>query len=143
MCTLCSSTLPFFRIMIYRLQKAKVILQCRVHHLKSLITSIPVSEAEELSSLHISVATCYKRLAVGTENTSILCGYISSALKHCKLALELDSNCEEGVWLSKLLERQQDVEIKKKFATERLSEGTTCTATKAEIRMAKPVQVHA
>ena len=115
-------------------------LQCRVHHLKSLITSIPVSEAEELSFLHISIATCYKRLAVGTENTNE-CGYISSALKHCKLALELDSKCEEGIWLSKLLERQQDVEIKKKLAMERLSGGATCTARKAELSMPKPAQV--
>ena len=123
-----------------RLQKAKVILQRRIRHLKSLITSntIAAADAEELSSLHISIATCYKRLVVGAENKGI-CGYISSALKHCKLALELNTKSEEGLWLSNLLERQQDVETKKKLAIERLSEGTIMRRT--ELSMPNPVQV--
>ena len=123
-----------------RLQRAKLIFQCRIEHLKSLITSNAISTAdtEDLSSLHISTASCYKRLAAGAENRSI-CGYISSALKHCKLALELDSKCEEGLWLTKLLERQQDVEFKKQLAAERLSEETIVRRT--ELRMPNPIQV--
>ena len=76
---------------------------------------------------------------MGAESNLSICGYISSALKHCKLALELDSKCEEGLWFSKLLERQKDVETKKKLVTERLSEGRT--GRKAELTMPDPVQV--
>ena len=76
---------------------------------------------------------------MGAENSCICGGYISSALKHCKLVLELDSKCEEGLWLSKLLERQKDVESKKKLATERLIEGTNSIG--AELSMPNPVQV--
>ena len=78
---------------------------------------------------------------MGTEDDNV-CGHISSALKHCKLALELDSKCEEGLWLSKLLERQLDVETKKKLATKRLSEAATVTVKNAELSIPKPVQVH-
>ena len=115
-------------------------LQCRIHHLNSLITSnaITTADTENLSCLHISIANCYKKLAVGAENRDIN-GYISSALKHCKLALELDSKCEEGLWLCKLLERQKDMEAKKLLAIERLSEKTV--VKRAELRMPNPVQV--
>ena len=87
-------------------------LQCRIHHLNSLITSsaITTADTEDLSCLHISIATCYKRLAVGAENKDIT-GCISSVLKHCKLALELDSKCEEGLWLCKLLVAISDLQI--------------------------------
>jgi hypothetical protein len=124
-----------------RLQKAELILQCRIDHLNSLITTdaITTADTEDLSSLHISIATCYKRLAVAAENKNIR-GCISSALKHCKLALELDSKCEEGLWLCKLLERQKDVETKKILAIERLSEETIMR--RAELRMPNPVQVY-
>ena len=115
-------------------------LQCRIHHLSSLITSnaITTANTEDLSCLHISIATCYKRLAKGAENNDIS-GCISSALKHCKLALELDSKCEEGLWLCKLLERQKDMETKKMLAIERLSEETI--VKRAELMMPNPVQV--
>ena len=125
--------------LICRLQKAKVVLQYRIHHLKSLITSTLTSApAGELSSLHVSIATCYKRLAVDSESGGI-CGHISSALKHCKAALELDPENREGLWLSKLLERQQDVNLRKEVALKRLSEGTAIKGT--ELHMPKPVQV--
>ena len=77
---------------------------------------------------------------MSAENSSICGDYISSALKHCKLVLELDSKCEEGLWLSKLLERQKDVETKKKLATERLTEGTNSVGE--NLSMPNPVQVY-
>lgn len=115
-------------------------LQCRIHHLNSLITSnaITTADTEDLSCLHISIATCYKRLGVDAENKDIT-GCISSALKHCKLALELDSKYEEGLWLYKLLERQKNMEAKKMLAIERLSEETA--VKRAKLMMPNPVQV--
>jgi hypothetical protein len=136
-----SSDFILYLLLSCRLEKAKLILQCRIHHLNSLITTnaITTADSEDLSSLHISIATCYKRLAVIAENKDI-CGWISSALKHCKLALELDLKCEEGLWLCKLLERQKYVETKKISAIERLSEETIMR--RAELRMPNPVQVY-
>lgn len=133
-----SNSLLDLHVYMYRLKQAKLVLQCRLHHLKSLTATLAAEDNnEDLASVHISVATCYKRLAVGTENSTI---YISSALKHCMLALELEPECKESLWLSKLLKRQQDVEAKKKVASEGLNEATP-TARRMNLTMPKPVEV--
>ena len=55
--------------------------------------------------------------------------------------MEVDSgNREEGLWLSKLLERQREVEISKERATERLSE--VMGAERGDVlKMPQPIQV--
>ena len=85
------------------------------------------------------MATCHKRLAVGTESNSIHT-HISAALKHCKIALEVDPGNEEVLWLCKLLERQQEAEVSKEEAAKRLSEETALKGI--ELSLPEPVQVN-
>ena len=85
------------------------------------------------------MATCHKRLAVVTESNNI-CSHISAALKHCKIALEVDPVNEEALWLCKLLERQQEAEVSKEEAAKRLNEETALE--RIQLSMPEPVQVN-
>ena len=65
-----------------------------------------------------------------------------SALKHCKAALEVDPSNGRVLWLSKLLERQRDVEMSKELATERLKE-EYIDVSRSDLKMSNPLQVSA
>lgn len=87
----------------------------------------------------MSIATCHKKLAVGTESINVR-SHISAALKHCKIVLEVDPENEEVLWLSKLLERQQEVEVSKEEAAKRLIEETALKGI--QLSMPELVQVN-
>ena len=63
-----------------------------------------------------------------------------SALKHCNAALEVDPSNGGLLWLSKLLERQRDVEMSKELASETLNE-EYMDGRGRDLKMPNPVQV--
>ena len=127
---------------IHRLQKVKTILKCRIHHLNTLIPSLSVTATpSDMSSLHFSIATCHKRLVSSCDESERVHAHLSSALKHCQTAMDLDSeNREDSLWLSKLLERQRDVEMIKQKAADKLS-AVMDTERRGVLKMPEPVQV--